>query len=454
MENGISEAGRRATRRIAYRLLPFVFLIYIVNYIDRVNVSFANLRMSTDLGFSDRVYGFGVGMFYITYVLFEIPGAIIVERWSARKWIARIMISWGVITILTGFVRTAGQFYFARFLLGAAESSFFPGMIVYLTHWFRVRERSRAIACLYAGVPTAALFGSPIAGWLLGVQWLSLAGWRWLFILEGIPAVLLGVACLWYLTDRPQQAHWLPLEEKEWITRELQHELEAKKRIRDYTIVQAFLDRRVLILIIVWFLSLSGILGNIYWVPTFLKRISGYSNRSVTSLLLLPALAGIIGTLFNGWHSDKTGERRWHAAIPLVATGLAYALLVLFRQNSAAAIVLLLLGSALYYAFYPIFWAIPTLMLSESAAAATFGLINSVGQLGGFAGPYMVGLLNQRTHSLTASFGFVGLVYLAAGGLILALKIRDPIVVSGPSSALENVQSAVMVREQQHQPEG
>jgi MFS transporter, ACS family, tartrate transporter len=454
MENGISEAGRRATRRIAYRLLPFVFLIYIVNYIDRVNVSFANLRMSADLGFSDRIYGFGVGMFYITYVLFEIPGAIIVERWSARKWIARIMISWGVITILTGFVRTAGQFYFARFLLGAAESSFFPGMIVYLTHWFRVRERSRAIACLYAGVPTAALFGSPIAGWLLGVQWLSLAGWRWLFILEGIPAVLLGVACLWYLTDRPQQARWLPLEEKEWITRELQDELEAKKRIRDYTILQAFLDRRVLVLIIVWFLSLSGILGNIYWVPTFLKRISGYSNRSVTSLLLLPALAGIIGTLFNGWHSDKTGERRWHAAIPLVATGLAYVLLVLFHQNSAAAIVFLLLGSALYYAFYPVFWAIPTLMLSESAAAATFGLINSVGQLGGFAGPYIIGLLNLRTHSLTASFGFVGLVYLAAGGLILALKIRDPIVVSGPSSALENVQSAVMVREQQRQPEG
>ena len=454
MENGIREAGRRATRRIAYRLLPFVFLIYIVNYIDRVNVSFANLRMSADLNFSDRVYGFGVGMFYITYVLFEIPGAIIVERWSARKWIARIMISWGVITILTGFVRSAGQFYFARFLLGAAESSFFPGMIVYLTHWFRVRERSRAIACLYAGVPTAALFGSPIAGWLLGVHWWSLAGWRWLFILEGIPAVLLGVACLWYLTDRPQEAGWLPDEEKEWITRQLQHELEAKKRVRDYTIVQAFLDRRVLILIIVWFLALSGILGNIYWVPAFLKRISGYSNRAVTSLLFLPALAGVVGTLFNGWHSDKTGERRWHAALPLVATGLAYALLVLFRQNSAAAIVFLLLGNAVYYAFYPVFWAIPTLMLSESAAAATFGLINSVGQLGGFAGPYIIGLLNSRTHSLTASFAFVGLVYLAAGGLILTLKIRDPIVVSGPSSALENVQSAVILSEPQDQSEG
>src|ERR1700719_4685081 len=187
-----SDVGQRAVRRIAYRLLPFVFLIYLFNYIDRVNVSFANLRMSTDLAFSDRVYGLGVGMFYVTYVLFEIPGAIIVERWGARKWIARIMISWGIITILTGFVHTATQFYVARFLLGAAESSFFPGMIVYLTHWFCARDRSRAIACLYAANPAASVIGSPLAGWLLGVHWQSLAGWRWLFILEGIPAVAVG----------------------------------------------------------------------------------------------------------------------------------------------------------------------------------------------------------------------------------------------------------------------
>ena len=178
MKAELSEVGQRARRRVAYRLLPFVFLIYIVNYIDRVNVSFANLRMSADLGFSDRVYGLGVGMFYVTYVLFEIPGAIMVERWSARKWIARIMISWGFITILTGIVHSAGQFYAARFFLGVAESSFFPGMIVYLTHWFRLRDRSRAIACLYSAVPTSSLIGSPIAGWVLGVHWWQLAGWR------------------------------------------------------------------------------------------------------------------------------------------------------------------------------------------------------------------------------------------------------------------------------------
>jgi ACS family tartrate transporter-like MFS transporter len=310
----MSDVGQRAWRRVAWRLLPFAFLIYIVNYLDRVNVSFANLRMSADLGFSDRVYGLGVGMFYVSYVLFEIPGALIVERWSASKWIARIMISWGLTTMLTGFVQTAGQFYAARFLLGLAEASFFPGMIVYLTHWFRLRERSRAIACMYAAVPTASLVGSPIAGWLLGVHWWSLAGWRWLFILEGIPAIALGIVTLFYLTDWPSEARWLPEDERDWLVGELEAEQQAKRKIRDHTIGEAFGDRRVLVLIAAWFLALSGSLGTIYWIPMFVKRLSGASDRAVTSLLVIPAIIGIAGILVNGWHSDRTGERRVHAA--------------------------------------------------------------------------------------------------------------------------------------------
>ena len=417
-----NELGRRAISRVAWRLLPFVFLIYIVNYIDRVNVSFANLRMSADLGFSDRVYGLGVGMFYVTYVLFEIPGAIIVERWSARKWIARIMISWGTITIMTGFVHTARQFYAARFLLGIAESSFFPGMIVYLTHWFRSQERSRAIACLYAAVPAASLFGSPLAGWLLGVHWWSLAGWRWLFILEGIPAVILGVITIFYLTDLPEQAAWLPSDERTWLKTQLQTELEAKRKIRNHTILEAFCDRGIQSLTLAWFLSLIGSLGTIYWIPTFVKRLSGLPDRTVTSLLLVPALIGIAGMLVNGWHSDKRAERRWHTATPLIAAGLMFAILIVVRHEATVAISCLLVGSGFLYAYYPTFWAIPTLMLSESAAAATFGLINSIGQLGGFVGNYGIGFLNDRTHSLTASFGFIALVYFAAGTLILTLK--------------------------------
>jgi ACS family tartrate transporter-like MFS transporter len=422
----LSDVGQRARRRIAYRLLPLVFLLYAVNYIDRVNVSYANLSMSADLGFSDRVYGLGVGMFYVTYVLFEIPGALIAEHWSARKWIARIMISWGIVTILTGFVQTAGQFYAARFFLGVAESSFFPAMIVYLTHWFRVRERSRAIACLYAAVPAALLIGSPLAGWLLGVHWHLLAGWRWLFILEGIPAIVFGIITVVYLTDGPAQAGWLPQDEREWLVSELQAELQAKKKIRNYTIMEAFCDPRIVGLTAAWFLALTGSLGTVYWIPTFVKRLSGFSNRTVTSLLLLPALIGIAGMLINGWHSDRTSERYWHSAIPIVAAGSMFGLLTAFRHEVPLAIVCLLLGSGFFYAFYPVFWSIPTTMLTESAAAATFGLINSIGQLGGFAGNYAIGFLNDRTHSLASSFAFITLVYVAAGGLILSLRVRDP----------------------------
>jgi ACS family tartrate transporter-like MFS transporter len=433
----LSDVGQRARRRIAYRLLPFVFLIYIINYIDRVNVSFANLRMSADLGFSDRVYGLGVGIFYVSYVLFEIPGALIVERWSARKWMARIMISWGLVSILTGFVHSAGQFYAIRFFLGVAEASFFPGMIIYLTRWFRQRERGRAIACLYAAVPTASLVGSPIAGWFLGVHWPLLTGWRWLFILEGIPAIVLGIITVSYLTDWPRQARWLPGDERDWLVSELQAELQAKKKIRDYTIREAFGDWRVFLLIAALFLALTGSLGNIYWIPTFVKRLSGFSDRAVTSMLLVPALIGIVGMLINGWHSDRMAERRWHTAIPLLLAGLMYGLLIPARHDAPLAILLLLLGSGFFYAFLPVFWPMPTMMLSESAAAATFGLINSAGQLGGFAGPYVIGFLNDRTHALSASFGFIALVYVVAGGLILSLRIGDPLNASQRSNQPE-----------------
>jgi MFS transporter, ACS family, tartrate transporter len=421
----LADVASRARRRIAARLLPFVFIIYIVNYIDRVNVSFANLRMSAELGFSDKVYGLGVGMFYVTYVLFEIPGAIIVERWSARKWIARIMISWGIVTILTGFIHTAGQFYVARFVLGIAESSFFPGMIVYLTHWFCSLDRSRAIACLYSAVPAASLIGSPVAGWLLSVHWWLLAGWRWLFILEGVPAIVLGIVTFFYMTDRPEDARWLPSDERDWLVTKLQQELHAKKKVRDYSIGEAFSDRRILQLIAVWFCALTGSLGTIYWIPTFVKRLSGSSDRWVTTMLVFPALLGMAGMVINAWHSDKTAERQWHTAIPLFTAALMFVFLLLTRHQASIGIFFLLAGSGLLYAFYPTFWAIPTLVLSESAAAATFGLINSVGQLGGFAGNYGIGFLNTRTGSLAGSFGFIALVYGIAGTLIVTLRKAD-----------------------------
>jgi ACS family tartrate transporter-like MFS transporter len=400
--------------------------LYIICYVDRVNVSFANLRMSADLGFSDRIFGFGAGIFFVGYVLFEIPGAVIVERWSARKWMARIMVSWGIVTILTGFIRTAHQFYAARFLLGSAEASFFPGMIVFLTHWFRFSDRAKAIASLYAAVPAASVLGSVLASWLLPVHWFGIAGWRWLFIVEGIPPVLLGIVTLFYLTDRPAEARWLSEAERRWIAQELEAEIAAKKKIRTYTVWQALRNRHVLMLIVPYFVALVGAQASIFWIPTFIKRLSGLPASKVALLVALPGLVGIVGMLLNGWHSDKTNERRWHASVPLVCAGVAY-LLVPRASDFSMAVALLVMGGGIFFSYYPVFWSIPTMVLSETAAAASFGFINSIGHTGGFIGPYAVGQLNDRTGSLSGAFVLIAACYLLAGIILAFIRFPSPI---------------------------
>src|ERR1700730_8835069 len=233
------EVAQRARKRIAWRLLPFLFLLYIVAFLDRMNVGAAALQMPGDLGFNDRVVGLGAGMFFLGYLVLEIPGALIAERWSARRWIARIMISWGIMTVLMAFIHTAREFYLARFLVGAAEAGFLPAVIVYISHWFRTGDRAKAVARSYADNPLSYVIGSPLAGWLLGISWLGLRGWRWLFILEGIPAILLGIITIFYLTDWPSQAKWLPADEREWITEELLKEKQAKQQVHSFRIWEA-----------------------------------------------------------------------------------------------------------------------------------------------------------------------------------------------------------------------
>ena len=423
----IPDVGVRTRRRIAWRLLPFVFLLYLVAYLDRANVSFAALKMNLDLGFSDRIYGLGVAMFFVGYVLFEVPGAIIVERWSARKWTARIMISWGLATILSGLVRSPGQFYAARFFLGMAEASFFPGMIVYLTHWIRLSERGRAVAILYAAIPSSAIIGAPLAGWLLGIGWHGMTGWRWLFVLEGVPAIVLGIITLFYLTDWPREATWLARDEREWITREMELEKQAKKETAHYTIWKAFRDRRVLLLLFPYLLANTSNASVVFWLPTFIKRLSGLPNSKVAFLVLLPAVAGLFGLLINGWHSDKTGERRWHTAIPLICVGISYLLLIPASAHFPLAMTLIAVGGGFVFAYYPAFWSMPTMILSESAAAATFGLINSVGHAGGFFGPYIIGDLSTRTGSVLPGFAFIACCYLLAAFFVSRLNVQSPV---------------------------
>ena len=409
--------GTRARLRIALRLLPLLYLMYVVCFIDRVNVSFANLRMSVDIGLSDTAYGLGVGFFALGYILLEIPGAVIVERWSARKWFARIMITWGLFTILTAFVRTVPQFYAVRFLVGLAEASFFPGVIVYLTHWFTAADRAKAIAGFFTGLPTAAIVGSLLAGWLLGIHWLGLAGWRWLFIVEGAPPIALGLIGLRYLTDRPEEARWLPADERQWLVQQLASEAAAKQQQED-SVTKAFADRRVLLLTVGWFCALCGAQGSLFFLPSFLKRLSGLPDPAVAFLVALPGIAAMIGMLANAWHTDRTGERRWHAVLPLCCAGTAYLVLASGTHSLAVNAAVLTAGVAFLYSSYPPLWAMPTVILRGTTAAASLGLINSLGQLGGLVGPYTVGSLNDRTGGLTAAFCFIAACYAAAAALV------------------------------------
>ena len=402
--------------------------MYVVCYVDRANVSFAALRMRAELGMSASAYGFGVGIFFLGYTLFEVPGAIIVERWSARKWMARIMITWGFITIFTGFVHTPRQFYVARVLVGLAEASFFPGIIVYLTHWFRSCDRAKAIGFFYTGVPAATVAGSLIASVLIETRWLGIAGWRWLFIMEGVPPIILGVIALLYLTDWPRQANWLPPDERDWIAGVLESETRAKKQSRDYTIWQAVRDPKVLLMATAWALFLVGTLGSLYWTPIFVKRFSGLPDARVALFSVLPGIFGIVGMLLNGWHSDKVGERRWHCAVPLFIGGILYLGLLIPHIPFPLAMLLLALAPGFYYSFQPVFWSIPTVIFCESAAAACFGLINSIGQIGGFVGPYAVGYLTDRTGQHAAAFAFIGVCVLLSGTITALVKVENPAV--------------------------
>ncbi len=416
-----SGVAHRARRRIARRLLPFLFLLYIIAFLDRMNVGAAALQMPHDLGFSDHVIGLGAGIFFIGYFLLEIPGALIAERWSARKWISRILISWGILTVFMAFIHTARDFYVVRFFIGAAEAGFFPAVIVYLSHWFRNTDRAKAIARFCAANPLSFVIGSPLAGYLLGISWFGLRGWRWLFILEGIPAIVFGAVTIFYLTDWPWQAKWLPSDEREWIAAELSKEQHAKQSVRRFTVWEALRHRDVILLTLCYFFALTGNYGLTFWLPTILKRLSGQSDLKVTLLASLPFVAGFLVQQVNGWHSDRTGERRWHAAVPLLFSGIALLLAVLSGSNVALSVALFTLVGAFYFAYHPAFWALPSMFLGESAAAASIGLINSVGNLGGFVGPILMGYLVTRTRSFSVGLLFLVGSLCLSGTLMLAV---------------------------------
>lgn len=417
------EAKATALRKAKLKILPFVFLLYIIAFIDRVNVGYAALSMSKDLNFSSAVIGLGAGIFFIGYFLLEIPGTWIVERWSARIWIARIMITWGIFTILNGFIRSANQFYLVRFLIGLAEAGFFPGMIVYLSHWFTARERAHVVAIFMSAIPIANIVAGPISGAIMSLSVWGLPGWRWLFILEGIPALIFGVLTLFVLVDWPHQAGWLTETERRWLTDRWQKETEAKQAARHYRIRDVFLEREVLLLALVYFLLIVGSYGLTIWLPTVVQRLSGGSYFYVGVLTSLVYLVGLFWLLAVGRHSDRTGERKRHTAIPLMASSIGFIGSAVTSRPILALVFLMIAISGIYSVYGP-FWAMPTQFLSADSGAVAIGLINSVGNLGGFVGPFIVGLINNLTGSFFGGFAFLALsVFLSA---LCALLLRAP----------------------------
>jgi ACS family tartrate transporter-like MFS transporter len=410
--------AQRARYRIARRLVPFLFILYVFNYIDRVNISFASLQMTKELGFSNSVFGLGAGIFFIGYFLLQIPTTMLIESWSARKFIGVSLIAWGALAALTGLITTARHFYTIRFFLGIAEAGFFPGVIVYLTHWYRNADRAKAVALFMIAIPTSNMLGAAMASVLMQITWLGYAGWRWLLILEGFPSVILGVLTFFYLSDRPEDAPWLADDERRWIVGELAREHAAKKAQATTTAWQAIRQPQVLLLSLAYFCYITNSTGLGTWLPKIVQRLSGLNQTQVILLSGIPWIAAIPAMIVAAWHSDKSGERRWHAAIPIVVAGLALWMSVQAGSNLILALTAFSVATMALYSFPSPFWALPPLFLSGPAAAATIALINSSGNLGGFLGPYAIGYLTDRTGDYTA-----GVYYLVVAAVIGSLSV-------------------------------
>lgn len=412
----------RATyAKVSWRLIPFLFLCYVVAYLDRVNVGFAKLQMLADLQFSETVYGLGAGIFFIGYFFFEVPSNIILSKTGARVWIARIMVTWGIISALMMLVSSVQMFYLLRFLLGIAEAGFFPGIILYLTYWYPARRRARIVALFMTAIALSGVLGGPLSGWIMqslaGTN--GWAGWQWLFLIEGVPSVIVGVAVYFYLDDSIRGAAWLSEDEKLLLEREVQGEQHAKQ---DFSLKQVFTSGKIWVLSLVYFAFIMGLYGVSFWLPQLIKGTGVKDVFNVGLLTAIPYGVAALAMVLMGRSSDATGERRWHIAAAAVLGGIGLIASAVYGDNTVMAMFALTLATAGILSTLPLFWSLPTAYLGGTAAAAGIAMVNSIGNLAGFVSPYMVGAIKDATHSTT-----LGMYALAAslllGGLLVIVAI-------------------------------
>lgn len=418
------DLGASTIATVSRRLIPFLFLLFVVNFLDRVNVGFAALQMNADLRFTPEVFGLGVGLFFVAYVLFEIPSNLLLQRFGARLWIARIMVTWGLVSAAMAFVAGPRSFYLLRFLLGLAEAGFVPGVLLYLGQWFPEKARAAAAAKFMMASAISIVIGAPLSGAVMSLGgWMGLAGWQWMFILEGVPAVLLGVAVPFVLADRPADAAWLGAAQREWLTSTLQQEAAAKRATGLHGVGPALASPAVWLLGATYACIGVGFYGISLWLPQILRQMSGLGPLALGLLTALPFAGAAVAMVANGRHSDRTGERRWHLAVPCLLGAAGFGVGAL-AANPAVAFLGICLGAAGIWGGIGVFWSLPMAALGGTAAAAGIALINALGNIGGFAGPYLIGWLRARTPDFNASLLLIAGFLVLAGGLAFALQRR------------------------------
>lgn len=408
-----------AYRKVFWRLVPFLMLCYVVAYLDRVNVGFAKLQMSQDLGFSETVYGLGAGIFFIGYFLFEVPSNVILHRVGARVWIARIMVTWGVISAAFMFVSSAPMFYVLRFLLGVAEAGFYPGIILYLTYWYPSHRRAKIIAVFMSAIPVSGIFGNPLSGWIMdsfhGTS--GLAGWQWMFLIEALPAVLIGIAVFFFLDNGIKEAKWLTAEEKDALSREIAQEERTKET--GHSVAGVFRDVRIWHMCFIYFCFVMGQYALTFWMPTLVKATGVTGNLNIGLISAIPFLCAVVAMNLFGRSADKRRERRWHLVIPALMGAVGF-VVAATSTSTTLAIAFLSIAAAGAITCAPLFWSLPTAFLAGTGAAAGIALINSVGNLAGFVSPYLIGFLKDLTGSNATGMYALAAILVAGAVAVLA----------------------------------